>query len=464
MAASNQYNLPGVPDNCIEKIKNPDVKKSKGTVIRGRYKNIEYEFNSRIMEKGGFSRIHKGTWKTPNSKHTIIWKVTTDIEEGLREAKILKLIRKDSMISKHTPRLFEVFYHKYFSGGGGGIVKRRRKKPNVNELIIIVMEYIDGCSLGDHIVNNDFNSDAVFFPVVLQLTQVLNRLHNFDVNENGGSGDSSSVSGIAHRDIKVENIFLRRLSKHSDKYNASKIIIGEGDDKLRFEVVIIDFGMSVSVESTQNDDSCEDHEDFCGTKYYMPPEILHPSILSSGSGRKKSKMYDPRARDLWSLGVVLWIMMGEDPSSLSDDLASSEKLQGYLRAYISPKVNNEFYTGFYFNTLLGGLMCTEWTKRWTTKKTIKYLSSVPLPITLNNKKHLITPQQLLYLSFVLEFVYTGNDLVEWSQEIEKLFPQITKSRLEELQGELDEMIEYENESLSDIVLNLWSTFIYPIKK
>ena len=74
---------------------------------------------------------------------------------------------------------------------------------------------------------------------------------------------------IAHRDIKPENILM----------DANK------------NVKLCDFGLAVNV-STEPESRV-----FCGTLPYCAPELF------------SSQGYDPRALDIWSMGVVLYIMV-----------------------------------------------------------------------------------------------------------------------------------------------------------
>ncbi|CEG44362.1 serine threonine protein kinase [Plasmopara halstedii] len=76
--------------------------------------------------------------------------------------------------------------------------------------------------------------------------------------------------GIAHRDISLENIMLH-----------------QGQIKLG------DFGLATYAASASG---CQ-----VGKKYYMAPEIV------------AGKTYDPKVADIWSLGIVIFIMLTGSP-------------------------------------------------------------------------------------------------------------------------------------------------------
>ncbi|KAL1764088.1 sperm motility kinase W, partial [Sigmodon hispidus] len=79
---------------------------------------------------------------------------------------------------------------------------------------------------------------------------------------------------IAHRDIKLENILIDRAGK----------------------VKLCDFGLAIQFTEGQM------LEEVCGSLLYEAPEIL------------ARKPYDGLAVDMWSLGVVLYVLVtGEFP-------------------------------------------------------------------------------------------------------------------------------------------------------
>jgi len=122
--------------------------------------------------------------------------------------------------------------------------------------IYLILEYINGISLMEYLKNKpqkrieENKCKELFYQIVKGINYC-------------------QMKNIYHRDIKLENILLI-------------------DEKI---VKIIDFGFSVKC-------SINTYQKFlCGTPNYMSPEILN-----------KNK-YIPKYSDLWSLGVLLYIML-----------------------------------------------------------------------------------------------------------------------------------------------------------
>jgi len=86
---------------------------------------------------------------------------------------------------------------------------------------------------------------------------------------------------VAHRDLKPENLLL--LSKEDDS-----------------SIKIADFGFAKIVEGRGS------LKTQCGTPGYVAPEILN------------GKPYDESA-DMWSVGVILYILLGGYPPFIEDD-------------------------------------------------------------------------------------------------------------------------------------------------
>ena len=127
---------------------------------------------------------------------------------------------------------------------------------DTKKYIYLILEYINGISLMEYLKNKpqkrieENKCKEIFYQIVKGINYC-------------------QMKNIYHRDIKLENILLI-------------------DEKI---VKIIDFGFSVKC-------SIHCYQKFlCGTPNYMSPEIIN-----------KNK-YIPKYSDLWSLGVLLYIML-----------------------------------------------------------------------------------------------------------------------------------------------------------
>lgn len=121
----------------------------------------------------------------------------------------------------------------------------------------MVMEYCDGGDLLDLLQSAPANRfpESVSLRCFRQVAQGVHFLH---------------ANGIAHRDLSLENV-----------------LIADGVAK------ICDFGLS-----TESDRVCKEK---VGKAYYMAPEVV------------AEHEYDPAAADMWSLGVMLFIMITGSP-------------------------------------------------------------------------------------------------------------------------------------------------------
>ncbi|DAZ96260.1 TPA: hypothetical protein N0F65_012563 [Lagenidium giganteum] len=126
-----------------------------------------------------------------------------------------------------------------------------------NGCLHIVMEYCDGGDLLDvlHSMPDRRFRESVALHYFRQVAAGVHFLHSH---------------GIAHRDLSLENVLLRQ--------NVAKLC---------------DFGLSTSTDRV-----C--HEPV-GKAYYMAPEVV---------GKLP---YDPAAADIWSLGIMLFIMLSGSP-------------------------------------------------------------------------------------------------------------------------------------------------------
>lgn len=158
----------------------------------------------------------------------------------------------------------------------------RVKHPNIISLeevyesdkeLLLVMERVTGGELFDRIVQVGVYSERQAAEIITNVLHALHYLH---------------TCNILHRDIKPENILL---ASHGSA-----------------EIKISDFGIAKILDVDGDDGGrCRGRAyTSCGTDYYVAPEVLN------GEG------YDNKV-DLWSLGVVAYIMLCGFPPFVEDE-------------------------------------------------------------------------------------------------------------------------------------------------
>jgi len=134
----------------------------------------------------------------------------------------------------------------------------------------LVMELYSGGELFDEIMKRTYFSEVDAVHVMEQCLSGICYLHSV---------------GVVHRDLKPENLLLS-----SDRADAS--------------IKIVDFGMATmgATKITQAR---------VGTAYYIAPEVIDPEKFGGGS-------YDEKC-DVWSLGVILYILITGTPPFWGDE-------------------------------------------------------------------------------------------------------------------------------------------------
>jgi len=139
----------------------------------------------------------------------------------------------------------------------------------------LVMEVCRGGELFDHVVKCEGLKENESAPLCAQLCDAVRTAHDL---------------GIAHRDLKLENVLLVR------KKNAPATSAGASPIKL------IDWGLAHQ-HALRADGSpvAEMLHSRCGSRSYMAPEVTNRDISGTVG-------YDGFAADMWSLGVCLFAM------------------------------------------------------------------------------------------------------------------------------------------------------------
>ncbi|KAJ8274655.1 hypothetical protein COCON_G00092800 [Conger conger] len=141
------------------------------------------------------------------------------------------------------------------------------------EKFYLVFEKLRGGSVLTHIHKRRHFSEQEASVVVQEIASALDFLHN---------------KGMAHRDLKPENI----LCEHGDRISPVKICD-------------FDLGSGIKLNSDSSPISTPELLTPCGSAEYMAPEVVE-------AFSEEASMYDKRC-DLWSLGVILYIMLSGYP-------------------------------------------------------------------------------------------------------------------------------------------------------
>jgi phosphorylase kinase gamma subunit/serine/threonine-protein kinase Chk2/calcium/calmodulin-dependent protein kinase I len=123
-----------------------------------------------------------------------------------------------------------------------------------------VMELLSGGDLFDRVVKKGFYLERDAVPLMRKLLTAIAFIHS---------------RGVAHRDLKIENIMLE--STHND-----------------VDIKVTDFGLAKSGDAYQT---------FCGTPNYYAPEVLE---------RKHNVRNDAKystIADMWSCGVIMYVIL-----------------------------------------------------------------------------------------------------------------------------------------------------------
>jgi len=159
-------------------------------------------------------------------------------------------------------------------------IRQFRKIFEDNHYLYVVMEYIKGESLYDYVERMEKLEESQAKTIVHSLLEILEYLH---------------TSGYIHQDIKTENILLPQPTAHEIEFDKMKLI---------------DFGFCREIRPG------ELLREYCGSYHYLAPEMISREPYGV-------------AVDLWSVGVVLYILLAGLRPFFSQEEARQAKIQWF---------------------------------------------------------------------------------------------------------------------------------------
>ena len=182
----------------------------------------------------------------------------------------------------------------------------------------VFMEFCSNGELFDYIVNHKKLNENESKNMLRQLVEALKYIHS---------------KGIAHRDLKPENLLL-------DTFHHIKLT---------------DFGLSKKFIDTNSNHLCKTP---CGSPFYTSPETLNGSL---------QKSYDPFKADIWSAGVILYVMV----TGMVPWTAARNSIQLYNQIKKGEYTTPTFLSDS-CRDLINRMMCVDVEKRITLDEILKH--------------------------------------------------------------------------------------------
>jgi serine/threonine protein kinase len=207
--------------------------------------------------------------------------------------------------------------------------------------ISIVMELVEGGDLFDRIVEKKRYAEEEARALFYRLAECIKYLHD---------------EGVAHRDLKPESMFffcsssLAMPSQTTNNALRKDILLVSHDNDT--DIKLTDFGIAKVMDENQL------MQTLCGTPQYVAPEVISKAtgIVDGYS----------KAVDLWSMGVILFVLIAGYPPFGDQDFDKILKARYTFRrdrwAHVSPHAKD----------LIAKLLVVDPSKRLTIEQTMQH--------------------------------------------------------------------------------------------
>ncbi|EKF32273.1 protein kinase, putative [Trypanosoma cruzi marinkellei] len=241
-----------------------------------------------LLGKGGFSQVVAVRHRPTNT---------------MRALKVIKKMMLKGKVSEMVIHEQEIL--------------RRTSHPNIIQLhecittphhIYFSLDLMGG-DLFELIVRNHFIPEGAAREIMYQILCGIDYLHG---------------QCIVHRDIKPENILLNIVNPTgnagSSERKSGEFTEAEWDKSLNIEVKLADFGLAKLVQEWDVQSTP------CGTSFYIAPEVIR-GIEAQGTKPLCTTQKLVKSVDVWSAGIVLFVMLSGRPPFHGQVTTSEERRQ-----------------------------------------------------------------------------------------------------------------------------------------
>jgi eukaryotic-like serine/threonine-protein kinase len=238
---------------------------SPGVLLSDRFRIV------RFLARGGMGEVYEAEDMELHARVA----VKTIRPELLEDDRILERFKREVHLAKQVThpnvcRIFDLFRHPVSRVGGGGH----------RSLVFVVMELLEGETLGERLGRGRRMSASQAFPIALQMASALGAAHD---------------AGVLHRDFKPGNVVLAPANKGT-------------------RAVVTDFGLALrAATDTGAATMLTEPGQWFGTPAYLSPEQVESKPLTPAS-------------DVYCLGLVFYEMAtGTQPFADATPLAMAVK-------------------------------------------------------------------------------------------------------------------------------------------